>query len=200
MNYKVNEIFESLQGEGFNTGRECAFLRLSGCNLSCSWCDTEYESGTEMTVLEILDQLHRFQSKSLVLTGGEPTLQPIEPLLSDLKKDGHWIALETNGTRNLEPFRSLLDYVTISPKLKKDHSLIQETHADEVRVVNDDLSFSDLFEVEQTFEACHYFLSPRDVNGVTNLKETIALLSQANQKGQRDWFLSLQMHKLLGIK
>lgn len=72
---KVNEIFCSLQGEGRWTGTPAVFLRLSGCNLRCSFCDTAHENGVEMSVADILSAVTRFGVKHIVITGGEPTMQ-----------------------------------------------------------------------------------------------------------------------------
>ena len=70
--YPVVEIFKSLQGEGFNTGREVVFLRLGGCNLACPWCDTNYIDYTMLPMESIIEKVEQFDVKSLVVTGGEP--------------------------------------------------------------------------------------------------------------------------------
>ena len=72
---RVNDIFYSLQGEGHNVGRAAVFIRFAGCNLRCPFCDTEFESFREMTADEIIEAIAPFESRFVVLTGGEPTLR-----------------------------------------------------------------------------------------------------------------------------
>ena len=71
---KINEIFYSLQGEGFHTGTPAVFVRFSGCNLRCSFCDTRHEEGVMMTDEEIVEKVSSFPARMVILTGGEPSL------------------------------------------------------------------------------------------------------------------------------
>ena len=98
--WKINEIFHSLQGEGFHTGTASVFIRLSGCNLHCAFCDTRHEQGTLMSLPEIVEQVMRYPNAPLiVLTGGEPSLWIDEDFVNGLKAmTGKRIAIETNGT------------------------------------------------------------------------------------------------------
>ena len=107
----VNEIFYSLQGEGLNMGRASIFIRLSKCNLSCSFCDTEYESGTEMSLEELRDHIAQWPCRRIIWTGGEPTLQLTEEVVAYFKALGYHQSIETNGTRR--PPHGL-DYITCS--------------------------------------------------------------------------------------
>ena len=104
---KIADIFTSLQGEGVRQGTPCLFIRLSGCNLSCRWCDTQYarESGTEMGCDAILEQVWRENPRSVCITGGEPLLQTeaLLPLLASLFRRGIAIDIETNGTIDFTP-------------------------------------------------------------------------------------------------
>ena len=111
--YRVNEIFYSLQGEGANTGTPAVFVRFAGCNLRCPFCDTEFDSYTEMTAAEIADEIGRFPADFVVLTGGEPSLQVDDALVETLHARDLVIAVETNGTR---PLPADIDWVTCSPK------------------------------------------------------------------------------------
>jgi 7-carboxy-7-deazaguanine synthase len=97
---KVSEIFLSLQGEGTDMGLPTVFLRLTGCNLRCSYCDTEYafHDGKEMSDSEIIDKISEFNCNRVCITGGEPLLQDIYPLCKVLKFKGFHIKLETNGS------------------------------------------------------------------------------------------------------
>src|SRR5579872_3469003 len=105
---QITEIYKSLQGESTHAGLPCVFIRLTGCNLRCSWCDSEYtfQGGRKMSQHEILDELYRLSpNRGLVeITGGEPLLQEREllPLLHQLLEDGYQVLLETSGQRSLD--------------------------------------------------------------------------------------------------
>jgi 7-carboxy-7-deazaguanine synthase len=97
---RVNELFYSIQGESSHAGRPCAFIRLTGCNLRCSYCDTEYafEAGMEMTVPEIVEAVGEYPTRLVLVTGGEPMLQAgIHELLGALLDRGCSVLLETGG-------------------------------------------------------------------------------------------------------
>ena len=105
MNLKVNEIFYSIQGESVYAGLPCVFVRLTGCNLRCSYCDTEYayDEGTTMTVPQILEQVRQFDCSLVEITGGEPLVQPCTPVLvEDLLEAGYQVLMETNGSLNID--------------------------------------------------------------------------------------------------
>ncbi|MCH7521312.1 MAG: radical SAM protein [Candidatus Marinimicrobia bacterium] len=98
---KVNEIFHSIQGESSHAGRPCVFVRLTGCNLRCTWCDTEYAfyEGEDLTVDQVLERVAAYGCRLVEVTGGEPLMQPgaIE-LMGRLLKDGYEVLLETGGS------------------------------------------------------------------------------------------------------
>lgn len=97
---KVNEIFYSLQGESSFSGRPCAFIRLTGCNLRCTYCDTEYAfyEGAEMSVPEILRKIAAYPTRLVLVTGGEPMLQKaVRELFAQLIAGGYTVLLETGG-------------------------------------------------------------------------------------------------------
>src|SRR6188472_2686766 len=116
---KLSELFYSIQGEGKLTGVPSVFVRASGCNLRCVWCDTPYASwnpeGPVIELSEIVDQVAKAGVNHVVLTGGEPMLfDPIDELARELKQRGHTITIETAGTI----YRELpCDLMSISPKL-----------------------------------------------------------------------------------
>jgi 7-carboxy-7-deazaguanine synthase len=116
---RVSEIYESTQGEGFLTGTRSVFVRASGCNLRCWFCDTPYASwqpeGDDFSVDEIVDQVSRFPCRHVVLTGGEPMLfAELIPLSERLHDLGYHITIETAGTLFLPV---ACDLMSISPKL-----------------------------------------------------------------------------------
>lgn len=139
---KVAEIFHSLQGEGKLTGVPAVFVRLSGCNLRCAWCDTPYASwepeGSDMSVEQIVAQVRRFDCHHVVLTGGEPYLfKELPQIVARLKAPPreHHITIETAGTlwQDLPPY----DLASVSPKLanstprRRDGGRFAQAHEDQ---------------------------------------------------------------------
>jgi 7-carboxy-7-deazaguanine synthase len=99
---QITEIFKSIQGESTYAGLPCIFVRLTGCNLRCTWCDTEYSfhGGTRMSLDEIMERVRGFGGKLVEITGGEPLLQrEVYPLMERLLGEGYRVMLETSGER-----------------------------------------------------------------------------------------------------
>lgn len=195
--WKVNEIFHSLQGEGFNTGTASVFIRLSGCNLRCDFCDTRHVQGTMMSLPEIVEQVMRYPLAPLiVLTGGEPSLWIDEDFVAGLKAmTGKRIAIETNGTH---PLPHSIDWVTLSPKTGIGNSgdaPVVLTRCDELKVVylGQDLSQYD------GIIATHRYLQPCWVEDPEKRKHNLHMTVQAVMEHPQ-WRLSLQTHRILGIK
>ncbi len=102
---RVNEIFKSIQGESTYAGIPCVFVRLTGCNLRCSYCDTTYayEEGVDMSVNEIVNKIEGYDCKNVCITGGEPLLQTnVYKLINLLKTKSYKIFVETNGALNID--------------------------------------------------------------------------------------------------
>jgi 7-carboxy-7-deazaguanine synthase len=100
----INEIFHSIQGESTHTGRPCVFVRLTACDLRCSWCDTPYafHEGRKMSVDQVVADVDAFGCPVVEITGGEPLLQPdVYPLMRRLLEGGHTVLLETGGHRSI---------------------------------------------------------------------------------------------------
>lgn len=111
---QISEIFRSIQGEGLHQGMPCTFIRLSGCNLACTWCDTpaSREDGTDMGIQDIIEAVVGLPGKYVCITGGEPLLQAnlLPSLLRELAGRGYQIDIETNGTldfRVYQPWASI---------------------------------------------------------------------------------------------
>jgi 7-carboxy-7-deazaguanine synthase len=103
---KINEIFHSIQGESRHAGRPCVFIRLTGCNLRCHWCDTAYafEEGSDLPVSAILDRMAPFGTRYALITGGEPLAQEgVHDLAGELCDRGYEVAIETGGSLDLSP-------------------------------------------------------------------------------------------------
>ena len=101
----INEIFHSIQGESTHAGRPCVFVRLTACDLRCSWCDTPYafHEGRKMSVDDVVEQVEGYGCGTVEVTGGEPLLQPdVYPLMERLLAAGHNVLLETGGHRSIE--------------------------------------------------------------------------------------------------
>lgn len=191
--YDLVEIFESLQGEGRNTGRPCVFIRFAGCNLRCPWCDTDVARRFSASLVDMQKELKQCKAKSVILTGGEPTLVKEMPeLVAALKKDGYWIGVETNGTIAAD-WLGFVDYVACSPKRGVELAL---TAADEVRVVaEDEASVAFCREVRGRIAATDYYVSPCDRGGKIDFATAKSVLSQLD-----GWALSVQLHKILGFR
>jgi 7-carboxy-7-deazaguanine synthase len=104
MNLKVNQLFTSIQGESTHAGRPCTFVRLTGCNLRCTWCDTKYayEGGESMPVEAVLEEVRKADIELVEITGGEPLLQEaVYPLMNALIDEDFTVLLETNGSVDL---------------------------------------------------------------------------------------------------
>lgn len=131
---EVQEIFSSVQGEGPFAGQAAIFIRLSGCNLRCFWCDTEFESGSKKMLQTILESVHTRQKSMtcdlVVITGGEPLLQNIVPLVYELLDRQYRVQIETAGTVWIEglPINNSEFTIVCSPKTKRLHKMMR--HAD----------------------------------------------------------------------
>jgi len=185
--YKINEIFYSLQGEGYWTGNAVIFIRFSGCNKQCSFCDTDFETFKEYSLPDILGAINNYSSNIIVLTGGEPALQVDQKLIDFLRKYKDRIHIETNGSIDL--FQQF-DWITVSPKDKYFH----QTKGDELKLLYDGSQDLDWYFNNTNFK--HYYLQPIKNNNYNyNLKEAIKII-----KVYPKWKLSLQTHKLINIR
>lgn len=178
---KINEIFYSLQGEGFHTGTPSVFVRFSGCNLQCPFCDTEHESGNFMSDEQILEAINAFPANHVILTGGEPSLWIDQQFIDTLHAAGKYICIETNGTH---PLPSKIDWITCSPK---EETSVCLSSADEIKVVYTGQNLAEYL----TIKASNYYLQPCSCQNTT---EVINYILQHPQ-----WKLSLQTHKLINI-
>jgi organic radical activating enzyme len=202
--YLVKEMFgPTLQGEGAHAGRACVFLRFAACNLSCSWCDTDFRSegaaslGADEIVRRLVE-LDRHRARMVVVTGGEPALQWDAPLAAALREAGFAVHMETNGTR---PLRAPVDWLTVSPKPQFHagaEALVPGTGLgpSECKVVVDDtVTDATLAGYEERYACAHWFVQPcMDDRYEHHLLRTLALVVARPR-----WRLSLQIHKILGL-
>ena len=182
MKYNIYEIFYSIQGEGHHTGMAAIFIRFSGCNLDCDFCDekAKYEAGKILSLEEIKNELDKYKEcKNIILTGGEPALQIDDNFISFLKKNEYKIHIETNGTKELPKG---IDWITVSPKTK------DFIKGDELKLVYNEQDII-LYE-KKVFK--YYYLQAKSNE---NIDECIEIVKK-NPK----WRLSLQIHKFINIK
>ena len=193
MNLNVNEIFYSLQGEGGRVGEASIFIRLTKCNLACDFCDTDFAKGKTMSVSEILNEIRVFDCRWIVWTGGEPTLQLTDEIVSFFKGNGYLQAIETNGTNKIP---AEIDYIVCSPKRSFETIKNRTPEVDELRfpMKKGDL-LPDIFILPK---AKRYFLSPV-FDGQSIVRENVDYCVELIKQNPQ-WTLSLQMHKLIDIQ
>ena len=196
---RVNEIFYSLQGEGHHTGYPSVFVRFSGCNLECPFCDTRHEQGILMSDDDIIRAIKLYSARWIVLTGGEPTLVVDDDFVRMLKRaTGKMVAIETNGSRPIPPS---IDWVCVSPKNNlpgvTPHEIVAD-RADEIKVVDLGQPLDSYFELlcrsERTLmylQPC-YVANPKqfEVNRLSTVRRVLA---------DPRWTLSVQLHRYLDI-
>lgn len=194
----LNDVFWTIQGEGANSGRRALFLRLPFCNLSCSWCDTEFNTYKKWTLEELESVMDQERARFAVITGGEPTMnKDFNPLYTLLNKKGFSVAVESNGT--FTPPHG--DYwLTVSPKREQkihDPYFVNELtmgRASEFKYVVDD--FFDFSVLDRhKYHLTPKYLSPEFNNFENNLKKIEQYI-----KENPEWKISLQTHKWMGIK
>lgn len=211
MNYKVNEIFWSPQGEGMRAGQMSVFIRLTGCNLRCNRdqdlkspggfdCDTEFVSGVWMDKEQIIETAKSLVNQSkewwkdnkawVVFTGGEPSLQLDQDLINTFHENNFLCAIETNGSNSIDHLG--LDWITVSPKVAE-HCVRQLT-ADEVKYVR---GFGQGIPIP-TCKAKNQLISPAFSGGTidNNAMEWCLKLIKENPQ----WRLSVQQHKAWKVR
>ena len=209
MKYSVKEIYYTLQGEGYHTGRPAVFIRFSGCNLwtghekdrsgaICNWCDTDFVgtngiNGGKFSAEEITNIINSLwkgnvQTEPYVIcTGGEPLLQMDDSLIKAIHKAGFEIGLETNGTM-IPP--DGIDWICVSPKANADLVL---KNGNELKIVYPQCGMNPRMHEKLKFD--HFYIQPMDgINQKENIKR-----SEKFVLDHPKWKLSLQTHKILGI-
>ena len=174
------------------------FIRFSGCNLRCDFCDTKiaWENGEMMEAEEIIKKVKQYPCKKICLTGGEPYLQNLSPFVELLKERKYWVTAETNGTlwQNLS-----LDWLTVSPKKES-----EEFHPEgyDKRFKNTATEFKYVITDEKDFEFVDtgikqpVILQPVD----NNLEIANKIIEFLKESRRENWYLRLQLHKIIKIK
>lgn len=196
---KICEIFYSLQGEGHHTGYPSVFIRFSGCNLACPFCDTRHDEGVFMTDDAIIRAVKLYSADWIVITGGEPSLAIDAEFIHLLKRaTGKKIAIETNGTRPLPPG---IDWVTVSPKQGMSggaDASIAVAHADEIKVVDTGQDLEQYFSLPCRSEKTLMYLQPCYVDDASEFAAN-RLRTVGRVLADPRWTLSVQLHRYLNI-
>lgn len=201
----VNEIFYSIQGESRWMGFPCAFVRLAGCNLRCTWCDTEYAfgEGSAMSIEEIVAELSRYRCSLVEVTGGEPLLQPAcIDLLKTLLERGYRVLLETSGAlpiRDVPPSVVKVLDVKCPGSGESERNLFENFRyvqaADDIKfVVKDRADFEFALDVIRSHALdgrCGLIFSP--VWGSLPLKQLAGWMLESGIQGR----MQVQLHKLI---
>lgn len=203
MSYAINEVFLTLQGEGARAGRRAVFVRFSGCNLwsgrerdrakaACTFCDTDFVGGTRYDLDQLVAEVRSLwggaRAPYVVLTGGEPMLQVDVSLINALKGAGFEIAIETNGTIPAAPG---INWICVSPKAGTE---VVQRKGDELKLVYPQVGVDPADYCDWDFE--HFFLQPMD--GLEREANTASAIERCISDG--GWRLSVQTHKILGIR
>lgn len=195
--YPVMEHFYTLQGEGKYTGNASYFIRLGGCDVGCVWCDVKESWDAaihpKMSVSELIDTIATFPVKHIVITGGEPAMYDLNPLVNSLKENGYYVAIETSGAH---PLQGQVDWYTFSPKKFKEPVEEAYSKASELKVViyhKSDFDWA-LDHAQKVHSDCLLFIQPEWSKQERLLPDIIAFV-----KEHPNWKLSLQTHKYLNI-
>jgi len=202
---KVNEIFKSIQGESTYTGFVCSFIRLTGCNLRCSWCDTEYaySTGENMQLDDILTKIKKHKTNLVEITGGEPLLQKDTPLLAEMiLKNGYKLLIETNGTLDISilPKKAIKIVDVKCPGSNVDTPFLTSnlqyiTQNDEIKFIiadeNDFLWAKQFIKDNNLAQKCTVTFSPVDKN-ISKVK-----LAELILEHNLNIRLGVQLHKII---
>ncbi len=197
---KINEIFYSLQGEGHHTGHPSVFIRFSGCNLQCPFCDTRHNEGVEMNDTDIIRAINLYKTDWVVLTGGEPSLWIDQDFVRLIHQTtGKKIAIETNGTNHVP---DEIDWITVSPKTGIEDMIgtpeIRIQRADEIKVVDVGQKLDAYFDLPCRSADTLMYLQPCFVAD-NKQRESNMLRTVRRVLEDPRWTLSLQTHRFLGI-
>ena len=196
---KINEIFYSLQGEGRHSGIPSVFLRFSGCNLRCSFCDTAHQEGIWLSDEDIVAEINKYPAPWIILTGGEPTLSIDDSFIAFLKaQTGKKIAIETNGTGRIP---KNIDWVTVSPKIGMkgaEGCELKADRADELKVVDVGQKLEYYFSLTCVSAKTYMYLQPCFVSDEEECRRNMARTVGRVLADPR-WTLSAQIHRFLEI-
>lgn len=197
MKVPLVEEFYTLQGEGYHTGRAAYFIRIGGCDVGCSWCDTKYSWNPDLhppvEIGEIVERASGYPAAAVVVTGGEPLMVNMEPLTSAMKAEGVETFLETSGAYELT---GTWDWICLSPK--QNMHPVGDIHkkAHELKVIiakESDLGWA-VEHAGRVSDSCKLYLQPE-----WSAREKILPVCIEFAKEHPEWGISLQAHKYMHI-
>ena len=204
MKYNIVEIFHSIQGEGLYTGTPAVFVRLFGCNLDCPWCDEPLHTNKSKIVAydeeTLLEKIMSYECSHIVITGGEPSLHNLNPLIKLIQDYGCIVQVETNGF-NYDNIKEA-DVLTLSPKTRRGKIPLQPNSIgkwDEVKlVVNKDTPIEIIETLVDNYGKIsdRVYLQPENNEDSINKDNLTYVIDVAKQL---DVPVSVQLHKLLGV-
>jgi 7-carboxy-7-deazaguanine synthase len=193
----VMEIFQTLQGEGYHTGKAAVFIRLAGCDIGCNWCDIKESwnahNWPRKSLDEIMAEVESFGISSVIISGGEPLVNNLDSLCAELKVKGMATFLETAGCY---PLTGQWDWICLSPKKQTPPLKANLLLADELKVIvetPEDLAWAER-NAKSVSEKCLLYLQPEWSNRKRIIPEITAYILR-----NPNWMLSLQSHKYIGI-
>jgi organic radical activating enzyme len=201
MQYEVNEIFYSIQGEGKDAGRPAVFVRLAGCNQSCHFCDTLHITNLRLSADSLFRKITRIakgKTDFVIFTGGEPLLQSIAPVAQDLFEYGFTLGLETNGTIGMNPrLANLFSSISLSPKVPRAQISLERCHSLKILYPYIAGVTPDSFE---NFPCEYRGIQPIDTCDNEVNKIVLDRVLKELERLQGRWHLCTQVHKLLELK
>ena len=198
---EINEIFDSLQGEGSRVGTYTIFIRFAGCNLKCPFCDTNHLPIMKLTVSEIIEKIKEINPacKDVTITGGEPGLQyhGLLELCMQLKELGYFIAVESNGTFFLPDI--YIDWIAVSPKnhFNLESGFYPDNRIDEIKIVIGGAGGIPVLS-ERYGQVKLKYLQP--MNNRFNINRLALSNCRELIVNNPEWKLSVQLHKLIGMR
>jgi len=220
--YKINEFFETIQGEGSFTGQPSIFIRLQGCPVGCSWCDTKHTWDIELseqvnaktmmtkkqetpqwanlTALQLLELVKKegYQAKHIVITGGEPCMVDLTPLCDEFEQQGYSTQIETSGTFEIKTTKKC--WVTVSPKINmRGGYKILDSAMQRANEIKHPIA------TEQHVDDLKMLLIQHQINNTAIYIQPISQKKRATELAiatciANNWRLSVQVHKYLGIE
>jgi organic radical activating enzyme len=191
------EEFYSIQGEGYHTGKAAYFIRLGGCDVGCSWCDSRFawdpETYPMVSTDDIINRAAGSGADSVVVTGGEPLMWNLDLLCEGLKRNNICTFLETSGAY---PFSGTWDWICISPKRNMPPEQSKCQLADELKVIieeKDDLEWAEKYR-RMVSKKCRLFLQPEWSRFEAIIPEIVGYVRK-----NTEWRISLQAHKYMHI-
>ncbi|MCX6257309.1 MAG: 7-carboxy-7-deazaguanine synthase QueE [Bacteroidia bacterium] len=193
----VIEEFYTIQGEGFHSGRPAYFIRVGGCDIGCSWCDTKYSWTYNVhrlaDVRDIIEKANNTPARAVVVTGGEPSQYPLDYLTSGLKSNGIATFIETSGAF---PLTGIWDWICLSPKMQNPPLREYFSKASELKVIIQ--NYEDILWAEENAakvnELCRLYLQPEWSKLRAILPSIVEYV-----KLHPSWSISMQAHKFMNI-